>query len=95
MAQNKPYKSFLKNIISPVKCRMGYTMDYIKNMGIFEIMDDLSRLNVIVQADAALGGCYSGMCDTRKMDKKILDWTRDTSEETNNNNKSVLKEGAN
>lgn len=40
MAQNKPSKSFLKPLISAVKCRMGYTMDYIKQMGIFELMDD-------------------------------------------------------
>lgn len=40
MAQNKPSKSFLKPIISAVKCRMGYTMEYIKQMGIFELMDD-------------------------------------------------------
>ena len=38
--KNKPYKSFLRTVISAVKCRMGYDMNYIKNMGIFELMDD-------------------------------------------------------
>lgn len=93
--KDKPYKSFLKSVISSIKCRMGYTMDYIKNMGIYEIMDDLNRLNVIIQADAALSGCYSGFCDTSKMDKKILDWTRDITEDTQKNNKAILNEGAN
>jgi hypothetical protein len=65
---------------------MGYTIDYVKQMGIFEFMSDLSRLNMIVQADAALGGMYSGFVDTKKMDKTILDWTRDMTEETNNKN---------
>lgn len=93
MAENKPHKSFLKPLISAVKCRMGYTMDYVRSMGIFELMDDLSRLNIITQADAALGGCYSGMCDTSKMDKTVLDWTREITEESKTKNKSILKEG--
>ncbi len=38
--KDKPYKSFLRTVISSVKCRMGYDMDYIKNMGIYELMDD-------------------------------------------------------
>ena len=38
--KDKPYKSFLKSVISSVKCRMGYNMDYVKNMGIYELMDD-------------------------------------------------------
>jgi hypothetical protein len=51
-------------------------MDYRKQMGVFELMDDLSRLNVIVNADAALGGMFSGFVDTKKMDKTVLNWTR-------------------
>ena len=64
-------------------------------MGIFELMDDLSRLNVIVNADAALAGSWSGMVDTKKLDKSIFDWTKDITEDTQKNNKTVLKEGAN
>jgi len=40
IAKNKPHESFLRPVISAVKCRMGYEMSYIKNMGIFELMDD-------------------------------------------------------
>lgn len=99
IAASKPHKSFLKPIISAVKCRMGYTMDYIKGMNIYEVLDDLSRLNVITQADAALSGCYSGMVDSSKMDRTILDWTRDTTEEANlekqNRSNKKLTQGAN
>ena len=95
MAKNQPHKSFLLQMISSVKCRMQYTTEYIKNMTIFELIHDLNRLNIIVQADAALSGAYSGFCDVSKMDKKILDWTRDISEELKNNNKTILNEGAN
>ena len=84
MAKNKPHESFLRPVISAVKCRQGYSMDYIKKMGIFELMDDLSRLNVIVQADAALGGMYSGFVDTKKMDKTVLNWTRNIEDDKDN-----------
>lgn len=89
MAKNKPYESFLRPVISAVKCRQGYSMDYIREMGIFELMDDVSRLHVIVQADAALGGMYSGMVDTKKMDKTVLNWTRNIVEDDNDKSKAI------
>lgn len=91
MAKNKPHESFLRPVISAVKCRMGYEMSYIKNMGIFELMDDLSRLNIIIQADAALGACYSGFCDTKKMDKTVLNWTRNIVEDDNDKGKAIAE----
>ena len=84
MAKNKPHESFLRPVISAVKCRMGYSMDYIKRMGIFELFDDLSRLNVIINADAALNGMFCGMVDTSKMDKTVLNWTRNIDEDKDN-----------
>lgn len=84
MAKNKPHESFLRPIISAVKCRQGYSMDYIKQMGVFELMDDLSRLNVIVNADAALSGMFSGFVDTKKMDKTVLNWMRNIEEDKDN-----------
>ena len=88
-AKNKPHESFLRPVISAVKCRQGYSMDYIREMGIFELMDDLSRLNVIVQADAALGGMYSGFVDTKKMDKTVLNWTRNIEDDAKDNGKAI------
>ena len=75
--KNKPYKSFLTPLVSSVKCRMGYTKDYVRNMQIYEFMDDVSRLQVINNADALLRGMYSGMIDTKKIDKKELNWMRE------------------
>ena len=95
IAQNKPYKSFLLPLVSSLQGRQGYTKDYIRNMGIYEFMNQITRVQIITQADAALGGCYSGMCDTKKLDKTILDWMRDISDESSNNHKSILKGGAN
>lgn len=95
MAENKPHKSFLLPLVSALQGRQGYTKDYIRQMGIFEFMNQINRVSIIVQADAALGGMYSGFCDTSKMDKSILDWTREITEESKTKNKSIVKEGKN
>jgi hypothetical protein len=93
--KDKPYKSFLVPLVSSLQGRQGYTKDYICNMGLYEFMNQINRVQIIVQADAALGGMYSGFVDTKKMDKTVLDWMRDVTEESKTNNKTVLNEGAN
>jgi hypothetical protein len=93
--KDKPYKSFLVPLVSSLQGRQGYTKDYICNMGLYEFMNQIARTQIIVQADAALGGMYSGFVDTKKMDKTVLDWTRDISEDSKANNKTILNEGAN
>ena len=95
MAQNKPYKSFLLPLVSSLQGRQKYTKDYIRNMGIYEFMNQINRAQIIVQADAALQGSWSGMVDTKKIPKETFDWMKDISDEPSKNNKSVLKEGAN
>lgn len=85
--KKQPYKSFLRNLISAVKCRQGYTLDYVRNMGLVEFFDDLSRLQVIVHADALLQGSYSGMIDTKKIPKKEFDWCREIT--TNKQNSQI------
>lgn len=77
MNKNKPYKSFLTPLVSAVKVRMGYTKEYVKNMGIYEFTDDIARLQIINNADALLRGMYSGMIDTKKIDKKELNWMKE------------------
>jgi hypothetical protein len=79
--KNKPYNSFLMPLISAVKARQGYTLDYIKNEGLVEFFDEVNRLQIIHNADALLSACYSGFCDTSKMDKKALNWMRDVNED--------------
>lgn len=86
LAHNAKQKhgSFLKPLISAVKCRMGYTLDYVKNMGLVEFFDDLARLQIIVNADALLKGSYSGMVDTSKIPKKQFDWCREITDDKKN-----------
>ena len=93
--KDKPYKSFLVPLVSSLQGRQGYTKEYICNMGLYEFMNQIARTQIIVQADAALGGMYSGFVDTKKMDKSVLDWTRDISDDSKSNNKTILNEGAN
>lgn len=95
MAANKPYKSFLLPLVSSLQGRQKYTKEYIRNMGIYEFMNQINRAQIIVQADAALQGSWSGMVDTKKIPKETFDWMKDISDEPSRNNKSVLKEGAN
>jgi hypothetical protein len=40
-------------------------------------MDDISRLQIIVNSDALLQGSYSGMIDTKKIPKREFDWFRE------------------
>ena len=77
MNKSKPYKSFLTPLVSAVKVRMGYTKEYVRNMGIYEFTDDIARLQIINNADALLRGMYSGMIDTKKIDKKELNWMKE------------------
>lgn len=76
---DKPYEPFLLPLISAVKVRQGYTLEYLENQFIYEFFDDLNRLNAIISADALLAGCYSGGIDMTKINKKELDWLRDLS----------------
>lgn len=75
--KDKPFKSYLLPIISAVKVKQGYTKDYVKNMGLFEFFDDLSRLQAIDSADHLLNGMYCGMADLSKIDKKQFNWLRE------------------
>ena len=76
----QPYKSFLMPIISAIKARQGYTRDYIKAMGLYELTTELNRLQIIVNTDALLSGAYGGMMDTSKIKKSQFNWLRDIDE---------------
>lgn len=78
--KKQPYKSFLMPLVSSLKTRQGYTRDYVRNMGVVEFFDEINRLQIIVNADALLGGSYSGFCDTSKIPKKNFNWMREIDE---------------
>ena len=75
--KDKPFRSYLLPLISAVKVKQGYTKDYVRNMGLFEFFDDVSRMQVIDSANHLLNGMYCGMADLSKVDKKELNWLRE------------------
>ena len=76
-SQNKPFRSYLLPLISAIKVKQGYTKDYVRNMGLQEFFDDVSRAQVINNADHLLSGAYSGMLDMKKVNKSELNWFRE------------------
>lgn len=76
-SQNKPFRSYLLPIVSSVKVKQGYTKDYVRNMGFYELMDEVERLNVINNADHLLHGMYSGMINTKGIKKEDLNWMKE------------------
>lgn len=75
--KDKKFKSYLLPLISAVKVKQGYTKDYVRNMGLYEFFDDLSRMQVIDSADHLLTGAYSGMADLSKVPKEQFNWLRE------------------
>lgn len=76
-SQDKPFKSYLLPLISAVKVKQGYTKDYVKNMGFYEFMDDVNRMQVIHNADHLLSAAYAGTIDMKKINKAELNWMKE------------------
>lgn len=75
--KDKPFKSFLLPLISAVKVRQGYSKNDVLNMGYYEFMDDVARLQVIHNADHLLSGVYAGTIDMKKLNKAELNWMKE------------------
>lgn len=55
-----------------------YKKSELKELGIFEFMDNIKRINLIQSVTSLQNGMYSGMLDTSKMNlSKELNWMRD------------------
>ena len=77
LAKDKPFKSYLLPLISAIKVKQGYTKDYVRNMGLYEFFDDVSRAQIIDQANHLLNGAYCGMADLKKVPKQDFNWMRE------------------
>ena len=76
-SKNKEHKSFLYPMISALKGRQGYTKQQILDMQMYEMTDEIGRLQIIVQADATINGMHCGMVDAKKIKKEHYDWMRE------------------
>ena len=81
--KDEGYKSQLLPLISSlINCsEFKYGLNEIRQMPIYAFMDSISRVQVIKSSTALLQGCYSGMIDSSKIDKKELNWMRSMNEE--------------
>ena len=81
-ASKEPYKSQLKPLISAMMRYPGfkYKTRELKECGLYEFMDTIQGAQIYVSSTALLQGCYSGMIDTSKIDKKEFNWMRSLDE---------------
>lgn len=79
MRQNKEYRSILRPLISSMVNSAGfkYKKNELREVGLVEFMDSVSRIPCIQSATALLHGCYSGMIDTSKINKEELNWLKE------------------
>lgn len=69
-------------ISSLINCsEFKYGLEEVRKMPIYAFMDSVVRVQMVKSATALLQGCYSGMLDTSKLNKKELNWMRDYREE--------------
>lgn len=71
-------KSFLLPLVSSLVNHPGfkYKTSELKEIGIYQFMDSVKRLQVYEQSIALLRGSYSGMIDTSKLPAENFNWMR-------------------
>lgn len=77
-------ESMLLPLISSMvnSAEFKYKKSELLEVGLVEFMDSVSRIQAAVNAKALLQGCYSGMIDASKIDKKNINWMRSLSTES-------------
>ena len=75
-------KSFLLPLISALVNHPGfkYKTNELKDIGIYQFMDSVKRLQTYENATALLKGMYSGFVDAKKINQKELNWLKDLNE---------------
>jgi len=79
LAKLKPYESQLQNIISAMVNHPGFKFSVrdVRDMTIYQLMDSVRRISLMVSAERIAQGYYSGNIDPKKIDiQKQLDWMR-------------------
>ena len=80
LKENKHYPSLL-SLISFCTNHPGfkYKKNELRDVGIFEFMDSVQRLQIYEATKALFSGMYSGMCDLSKIPKNEFNFMRDVS----------------
>lgn len=76
--QNLKHTSALLPLVSTLVNHPGfkYKLEELKDVGIYQFMDSVKRIQVYESTVALTQGSYSGFCDTSKIDKKQFDFMR-------------------
>lgn len=70
--------SILPLVSALINCSdFKYGLEEIRQMPIYAFMDSVSRVQIVRNSTALLQGCYSGMIDTKKIDKNELNFMRE------------------
>ena len=79
MQKNKGEKSSFVPIISSLinSPEFKYGLEEVREMPMYAFMDAVTRIQIIKSTTALLNGCYSGMIDTSKINKKEFNWMRE------------------
>lgn len=80
-AKRKRPKSVLHSIISTLVNFEGfkYNLEQVRQLKLGTFYDSVKRIPAIQSSRALLQGCYSGNIDTKKINKKDLNYMRDLS----------------
>lgn len=83
LKESKP-KSVLKPLISSMLNIPGfkYKKSELREVGIVEFMDSVQRVQIIMSTNALMNGVYSGMVDTKKINKEEFNFMREIKRET-------------
>lgn len=81
--KGEEYRSQLLPMVSSlINCsEFKYGLKEVRQMPIYAFMDSIARIQIIKSSTALLQGCYGGMIDTSKIDKKELNWMRSMDKE--------------
>lgn len=98
--KDEGYKSSLYPLVSSCINHPGFkhSLADLKDVGIFEFMDSVNRLQVYENTRALLAGSMSGFCDTSKIDRDNFNFMRDIYNSTDtkkSNNSNAFESVAN
>ena len=76
--QNLKHTSALLPLVSTLVNHPGfkYKLEELKDVGIYQFMDSVKRIQIYESTIALTQGSYSSFCDTSKIDKKQFDFMR-------------------
>lgn len=84
--QKKMGQEYLKSSLLPLISAMvnhpgfKYKTNELKDIGIYQFMDSVQRLQVYENSTALLKGMYSGFVDSKQINQKHLNWLKDLNE---------------